>query len=49
MILAVTPAQAEVVKWAQNDAQVSMSLVLRSPDDFVDADGQPPDSPSRRA
>jgi pilus assembly protein CpaB len=39
VILAVTPAQAEVVKWAQNDAQVSLSLVLRSPDDFVDANG----------
>jgi len=39
VILAVTPAQAEVVKWAQNDAQVSLSLVLRSPDDFVDAEG----------
>ena len=47
VILAVTPAQAEVVKWAQNDAQVSMSLVLRSPDDFIDADGNrlTPESP----
>ena len=41
VILAVTPAQAEVVKWAQNDAQVSMSLVLRSPDDFIDAERKP--------
>jgi hypothetical protein len=43
----VTPAQAEVVKWAQNDAQVSMSLILRSPDDFIDADGNrlTPESP----
>ena len=39
VILGLTPAQVEVVKWAQNDAQVSMSLVLRSPDDFVDAEG----------
>ncbi len=46
VILAVTPAQAEVVKWAQNDAQVSMSLVLRSPDDFIDAERQPPDAES---
>jgi Flp pilus assembly protein CpaB len=39
VILALTPSQVEVVKWAQNDAQVSMSLVLRSADDFVDANG----------
>ena len=39
VILAVTPAQAEVVKWAQNEEQVSVSLVLRSPDDFIDAEG----------
>jgi Flp pilus assembly protein CpaB len=39
VILGLTPSQVEVVKWAQNDAQVSMSLVLRSPDDFVDAEG----------
>ena len=39
VILALTPAQVEVVKWVQNDAQVSTSLVLRSPDDFVDANG----------
>ena len=44
MILAVTPAQAEVVKWAQNEEQVSLSLVLRSPDDFIDAERQPPDA-----
>jgi pilus assembly protein CpaB len=47
VILGLTPAQVEVVKWAQNDAQVSMSLVLRSPDDFVDAEGNrlTPESP----
>jgi pilus assembly protein CpaB len=39
VIVALTPSQVEVVKWAQNDAQVSMSLVLRSPDDFVDENG----------
>jgi pilus assembly protein CpaB len=39
VILALTPSQVEVVKWAQNDAQVSMSLVLRSADDFVDENG----------
>jgi hypothetical protein len=39
VILGLTPSQVEVVKWAQNDAQVSMSLVLRSADDFVDANG----------
>ena len=47
VILALTPEQVEVVKWAQNDEQVSMSLVLRSPDDFVDAEGNrlTPESP----
>ena len=47
VILALTPEQVEVVKWAQNDVKVSMSLVLRSPDDFVDAEGNRliPESP----
>jgi pilus assembly protein CpaB len=47
VILGLTAEQVEVVKWAQNDAQVSMSLVLRSPDDFLDADGNRilPESP----
>jgi pilus assembly protein CpaB len=47
VILGLTAEQVEVVKWAQNDAQVSMSLVLRSPDDFVDANGNRivPESP----
>jgi pilus assembly protein CpaB len=47
VILGVTPAQAEVVKWAQNEEQVSLTLVLRSPDDFVDANGNrlTPESP----
>ena len=39
MILAVTPQQAEVIKFAQLDGQIS--LVLRSPKDFVDAAGNP--------
>jgi Flp pilus assembly protein CpaB len=34
VILAVTPQQAEVIKFAQLDG--SISLVLRSPDDFID-------------
>ncbi len=38
VILAVTPQQAEVIKFAQTDA--SISLVLRSPKDF-DNNGQP--------
>lgn len=37
VILAVTPQQAEVIKWAQIDGAIS--LVLRSPKDFVDAAG----------
>jgi pilus assembly protein CpaB len=39
VILAVTPQQAEVIKFAQMDGQIS--LVLRSPKDYVDASGQP--------
>ena len=39
MILAVTPQQAEVIKFAQLDGQIS--LVLRSPKDFLDANGAP--------
>jgi pilus assembly protein CpaB len=39
VILAVTPQQAEVIKFAQIDGQIS--LVLRSPKDFTDANGQP--------
>ena len=34
VILAVSPQQAEVIKFAQLDS--SISLVLRSPDDFID-------------
>ena len=34
VILAVTPQQVEVIKFAQLDG--SISLVLRSPDDFID-------------
>ena len=34
VILAVTPQQAEVIKYAQIDSTIS--LVLRSPDDFTD-------------
>jgi Flp pilus assembly protein CpaB len=39
VILAVTSQQAEVIKFAQIDGQIS--LVLRSPKDFLDASGQP--------
>jgi Flp pilus assembly protein CpaB len=39
VILAVTPQQAEVIKFAQIDGQIS--LILRSPKDFADANGQP--------
>ena len=39
MILAVTPQQAEVIKFAQIDGQIT--LVLRSPKDYVDAAGAP--------
>jgi pilus assembly protein CpaB len=39
VILAVTAQQAEVIKFAQIDGQIS--LVLRSPKDFVDANGKP--------
>jgi pilus assembly protein CpaB len=34
VILAVTPQQVEVIKFAQMDSQIT--LVLRSPDDFID-------------
>lgn len=37
VIVAVTPQQAEVIKFAQLDG--SITLVLRSPDDFIDANG----------
>lgn len=39
VILAVTTQQVEVIKFAQLDG--SISLVLRSPKDFVDASGNP--------
>jgi pilus assembly protein CpaB len=39
VILAVTPQQAEVIKFAQMDG--SVSLILRSPKDFRDAQGNP--------
>ncbi len=39
VILAVTPQQAEVIKFAQLDG--SITLMLRSPKDFVDANGNP--------
>lgn len=38
-ILGLTPAQAEIIKFAQLDG--SISLALRSAKDFVDADGNP--------
>lgn len=37
VILAVTPQQLEVIKFAQLDGNIT--LALRSPDDFVDANG----------
>lgn len=47
VILSLTAEQVEVVKWVQNEEQVSVSLVLRSPGDFVDAEGNRlvPESP----
>ena len=39
VILAVTPQQAEVIKFTQLEA--SMSLVLRAPEDFRDVNGDP--------
>lgn len=39
VILAVSAQQAELIKFAQLDGNIS--LVLRSPRDFVDANGQP--------
>ena len=39
VILAVSAQQAEVIKFAQMDGQIT--LVLRSPGDFRDADGNP--------
>jgi Flp pilus assembly protein CpaB len=47
VMLSVTPQQAEVIKYAQLDA--SITLVLRSPDDFRDANGKlviPPTDPT---
>ena len=44
VILAVTPQQAEVIRYAQQmtNPLLTLSLVLRSPDDFVDpATGKP--------
>jgi pilus assembly protein CpaB len=39
LLLAVTPQQAEVIKFAQMDG--SVSIVLRSPADFVDENNEP--------
>jgi Flp pilus assembly protein CpaB len=39
VILAVTPQQAEIIKFAQMDGNIS--LVLRAPADFIGPDGQP--------
>ena len=39
MVLSVTAQQAEVIKFAQ--MQGNISLVLRSPKDFFDDNGQP--------
>ena len=46
VILSVTAQQAEVIKFAQLDGAIS--LVLRSPQDFVDEHGQPDLTPDRR-
>jgi Flp pilus assembly protein CpaB len=43
VILAVTAQQSEVLKYAQLDGCIS--LVLRSPKDFVDASGKPTEPP----
>jgi pilus assembly protein CpaB len=47
VILAVTPSQAEVLKFAEDTAGQTVSLVLRSPADFLDENGNPrlPESP----
>jgi pilus assembly protein CpaB len=39
VVLSVNAQQAELIKFSQLDT--SISLILRSPDDFVDANGQP--------
>ncbi len=43
VILAVTPSQAEILKFSQLDG--SITLVLRARADFIDANGNPIDSP----
>ena len=43
VILAVDPQQAELIKFSQMDS--SISLILRSPDDFVDATSHLPITP----
>jgi Flp pilus assembly protein CpaB len=47
VILAVTPQQAEVIRYAQQMANplLTLSLVLRSPDDFIDPETNEPVSP----
>ena len=47
VILAVTPAQAEVLKYVEDTAGQTVSLILRSPADFLDENGNPrlPESP----
>ncbi|HEY8871263.1 MAG TPA: Flp pilus assembly protein CpaB [Candidatus Limnocylindrales bacterium] len=42
VILAVTPGQAEIIRFAEvNSPDASVALVLRSPKDFVDDQGNP--------
>jgi Flp pilus assembly protein CpaB len=42
VILAVTPGQAEIIRFAEvNAPDATVALVLRSPKDFVDAQGNP--------
>ena len=47
VILSLTPAQAEVMKFVEDTAGQSVSLVLRNPGDFLDENGEPrlPESP----
>ena len=41
VVLAVTPQQAEVIKFAQETPEGSITLALRSTEDFFDAQGNP--------
>ncbi len=47
MILAVTPQQSEVIRYGQQMANplLTLSLILRSPDDFIDPVTKQPVTP----